>query len=132
MNRVLQPTGWPRPKGYTNGMIAEGEVITVSGQIGWLPDGTLVTGLAAQVEQTLRNIVAVLAEAGAGPDHIVRLTWFIVSVEAYQAEIAAIGSVYRDVMGRHFPPMSVVQVVRLVEAEALVEIEATAVRPILR
>ncbi len=127
--RALQPQGWPRPKGYANGIAAIGESIWVGGQIGWDETGTFATGLVAQIEQALKNIVAVLQEASAGPEHLTRLTWYLVDIEDYAAHLPEIGAAYRNVLGKHFPAMSVVQVVRLVEAQALVEIEATAVRP---
>jgi enamine deaminase RidA (YjgF/YER057c/UK114 family) len=127
-SRFLQPPGWPRPKGYSNGIAAVGETIFVGGQIGWDETGQFAEGLAAQVERTLANIVAVLAEAGAGPVDITRLTWYLVDIEDYMAHQAEIGAAYRRVLGRHFPVMAVVQVVRLVERQALVEIEATAVK----
>jgi len=126
--RILQPLGWPRPKGYSNGIAAAGETIFVGGQIGWDETGRFAEGLAAQIERTLANIVAVLAEAGAGPADITRLTWYLVDIEDYLAHQAEVGAVYRKVIGRHFPVMALVQVVRLVERGALVEIEATAVR----
>jgi enamine deaminase RidA (YjgF/YER057c/UK114 family) len=127
--RVLQPPGWPRPKGYSNGIAATGETIFVGGQIGWDETGAFAQGLAAQIERTLANIVAVLAEAGAGPGDITRLTWYLVDIEDYRKHQAEIGAAYRRVIGRHFPVMAVVQVARLVERDALVEIEATAVKP---
>jgi enamine deaminase RidA (YjgF/YER057c/UK114 family) len=126
--KILQPPGWPRPKGYSNGIAAAGETIFVGGQIGWDATGAFAEGLPAQIERTLANIVAVLAEAGAGPADITRLTWYLVDIEDYLAHQAEIGGAYRRVIGRHFPVMALVQVVRLVEREALVEIEATAVR----
>ena len=126
--RQLQPPGWPRPRGYSNGIAATGETIFVGGQIGWDETGAFAEGLAAQIERTLANIVAVLAEAGAGPADITRLTWYLVDIDDYMARQAEIGAAYRRVIGRHFPVMAVVQVVRLVERQALVEIEATAVR----
>jgi enamine deaminase RidA (YjgF/YER057c/UK114 family) len=125
--RFLQPPGWPEPKGYTNGVEAEGRLVFVGGQIGWDERGEFADGLPAQVGQALRNIVAVLAEAGAGPEHVVRLTWYVVDREEYLGAQREIGAAYREVMGRHFPPMALVQVVSLVEAQARVEIEATAV-----
>ena len=126
--RILQPAGWPRPSGYSNGIVADGPTIVIAGQIGWDPiSGCLAEGLAAQVEQALRNIVALLAEAGAGATDIVRLTWFVTDMEQYRQNAKVIGGGYRRVMGRHFPTMSVVGVSCLVEREALVEIEATAV-----
>lgn len=127
--QVLQPAGWPRPKGYANGIAAEGRQVFVAGQIGWDEQQKFAVGLAAQVRQTLRNIVAVLAEAGAGPEHIVRLTWYVTSRDEYYAELPQIGEAYREVLGRNFPAMAVVQVVALMEAQAKVEIEATAVVP---
>jgi enamine deaminase RidA (YjgF/YER057c/UK114 family) len=126
--RILQPAGWPRPSGYSNGIVADGPTTVLAGQIGWDPiSGCLAEGLAAQVEQALRNIVALLAEAGAGATDIVRLTWFVTDMEQYRQNAKVIGEGYRRVMGRHFPTMSVVGVSCLVEREALVEIEATAV-----
>jgi enamine deaminase RidA (YjgF/YER057c/UK114 family) len=126
--RRLQPPGWPEPRGYANGIAASGELIFVGGQIGWDETGAFPsTDLAAQVAQALRNIVTVLAEAGAGPEHIARLTWYVVSRDDYLAHQREIGAAYRSVMGRHFPAMAVVEVSALVEAAALVEIEATAV-----
>ncbi|MGH8265258.1 MAG: RidA family protein [Steroidobacterales bacterium] len=127
--QVLQPAGWPRPKGYSNGMMARGRQIFVAGQVGWDGAGHFEPTLGAQVGKALGNILAVLAEAGAGPEHIVRLTWFVTSRDEYYAELPAIGAAYRAVLGKHFPTMSVVQVVALMEAAAKVEIEATAVLP---
>ena len=130
MSKVLQPGDWPRPRGYSNGIEATGRQIFVAGQIGWDAQGRFASEhLAAQVRQALHNICAVLAEAGAGPEHIVRLTWFVTNRDEYHAELAAIGAAYRAVMGKNFPAMSVVQVVALMEAQAKVEIEATAVVP---
>jgi enamine deaminase RidA (YjgF/YER057c/UK114 family) len=127
--QVLQPAGWPRPKGYANGMVAEGRLVFVAGQVGWDEQQHFAVGLAAQVRQALQNIVAVLQEADAGPEHVVRLTWYVTSRDEYYAELPEIGKAYREVMGKNFPVMSVVQVVALMEAEAKVEIEATAVVP---
>ena len=126
----LQPANWVRPKGYTNGVACKGRMIFVSGMIAWDGQEKIVSDdLAEQVRQSLGNIVAVLAEANAQPEHIVRLTWYITSRDEYHAELKEIGAAYRAVMGRHFPAMSVVQVVALMEAQAKVEIEATAVIP---
>lgn len=125
-HRVLQPSGWPAPSGYANGIVAGGQSIFVGGQIGWDVEGRLADGLSAQVGQALANIVAVLAEAKALPTSIVRLTWFVVDVEDYIRQRPAIGRAYVAVMGKHFPVMSVIGVSRLVESAALVEIEATA------
>ncbi len=126
--RRLQPPGWPEPRGYANGVEASGRLVFVAGQIGWDETGTFVSdALAAQVEQALRNVVAVLAEAGAGPEHVVRLTWYVTSRNEYLETIKDVGAAYRSVMGRTFPPMAVVEVSALMEAAAKVEIEATAV-----
>jgi enamine deaminase RidA (YjgF/YER057c/UK114 family) len=127
--RLLQPPGWPKPSGYANGIVVGGDSIFVGGQIGWDEAGQFADGLAAQVGQTLSNIVTVLAEAGATPRHIVRLTWFVTDVEDYISNRQSIGRAYVAVMGKHFPVMSVIGVSRLVERQALVEIEATAVLP---
>jgi enamine deaminase RidA (YjgF/YER057c/UK114 family) len=127
---ILQPQGWPRPKGYSNGISAQGRQIYISGQVGWDAEGRFASKqLAGQVKQALENIVAVLAAADAKPEHIVRLTWYVTSRDEYHAELREIGAAYRTVMGKHFPVMSVVQVVALMEADAKVEIEATAVLP---
>jgi enamine deaminase RidA (YjgF/YER057c/UK114 family) len=127
---ILQPQGWPRPKGYSNGVAAEGRQIFIAGQVGWDAEGRFASQqMAGQVKQALANIVAVLAEADALPKHIVRLTWYITSRDEYYAQLPEIGAAYRTVMGKHFPVMSVVQVVALMEAAAKVEIEATAIRP---
>ena len=126
--RRLQPPGWPEPRGYANGIEASGRLVFVGGQIGWDETGAFASDeLAAQVGQALRNVLAVVAEAGGGPEHIARLTWYVTSREEYLASQKAIGAAYRAVMGRHFPAMAVVEVTALVEAQAKVEIEATAV-----
>ncbi len=130
IHRTLQPEGWPRPRGYANGISARGRQVHVAGQIGWDASGQLVSNeLVAQARQALRNIVDVLACDGAQPEHLVRLTWYVVDRDAYVASAKALGEVYREVIGRHFPSMSAVQVCALVELGALVEIEATAVVP---
>jgi enamine deaminase RidA (YjgF/YER057c/UK114 family) len=126
-SQVLQPAGWPAPKGYANGMAAEGRIVVTGGVVGWDVNGVFPTGFADQVRQTLANIVAILNEAGAGPEHLVRLTWYVVDIEEYLADPKALGRAYREVIGAHYPSMAVVQVVRLVEKAARVEIEATAV-----
>ena len=129
-HQTLQPQEWAKPKGYANGVAASGKLIFVAGQVGWDAAGVFNSNsLAEQVGQALRNIVRVLAEGQAAPSHIVRLTWFVLSREAYYREIKEIGAAYREVMGKHFPAMSVVEVSALMEARALVEIEATAVVP---
>ena len=125
--RRLQPPGWPEPKGYANGIEASGRMVFVGGQIGWDEAGAFAPDLPGQVRKTLENIVAVLAEADAGPEHVTRLTWYVTDRADYLANLKAIGAAYREIMGRHFPAMAVVQVVALVEAAAKVEIEATAV-----
>jgi enamine deaminase RidA (YjgF/YER057c/UK114 family) len=127
--KVLQPAEWRRPPGYSNGIAAQGQTIFVAGQIGWDASGRIATGLTAQVEQALSNILAVLAEAGAGPQHVTRLTWFVTDIDQYREQAKAIGPGYRRIMGKHFPTMSVIGVNALVEPDALVEIEATAVLP---
>ncbi len=128
--QVLQPPGWATPKGYSNGVSVRGRQIYLAGQIGWNQSQQLVSSnLAAQLRQALQNIVALLAQAGGGPEHLVRLTWFVTDVDEYRREVKEIGAAYREVIGRHFPPMSVVQVAGLVEHGAKVEIEATAVIP---
>jgi enamine deaminase RidA (YjgF/YER057c/UK114 family) len=128
--QILQPAEWPRPRGYSNGIAASGRQIFIAGQIGWDAQGNFNSErLTDQVRQALENICAVLAQAQAGPEHIVRLTWYITSRDAYYAELADIGAAYRAVMGKNFPAMSVVQVVALMERQAKVEIEATAVVP---
>jgi enamine deaminase RidA (YjgF/YER057c/UK114 family) len=126
---VLQPDGWPAPSGYANGIIAAGDSIFVGGQIGWNAAGVFAEGLAAQIGQTLANIAEILATAGAGPAAVVRLTWFVVDIDDYVRQRPAIGRAYVAVMGKHFPVMSVIGVSRLVEPDALVEIEATAIVP---
>ena len=126
---ALLPAGWPAPKGYANGIKARGELVFVAGQIGWDTHGRFVPGFIAQVRKALQNIVAVLATAGAGPEHVVRLTWYVIDMAEYRASLTALGTAYRDVMGRNFPTMTLVEVKSLAEPEALVEIEATAVVP---
>jgi enamine deaminase RidA (YjgF/YER057c/UK114 family) len=127
---ILQPQAWPRPKGYSNGMMAQGRQIFVAGQVGWDSEGRFASPtLAGQVKKALENVLAVLAEADGKPEHIVRLTWYVTSRDEYHSELREIGAAYRDVMGKHFPTMSVVQVVALMEKDAKVEIEATAVVP---
>jgi enamine deaminase RidA (YjgF/YER057c/UK114 family) len=127
---ILQPAGWPRPKGFSCGVSGEGTIVFVSGQIGWDEHGRFTSDdMAGQVRQALRNIVAVLAEAGARPEHVARLTWYVTDKREYLAAQREIGEAYREVMGRHFPAMSVVAVAALLEDEAKVEIEATAIVP---
>ena len=130
MHIILQPAGWAQPKGYANGVTAEGRLVFVGGQIGWNRQNRFEAhDLVSQVRQTLQNIVDVLAEAGAKPEHVVSLTWYLTDKKDYLDNLASIGKVYRDVMGRHFPAMAVVQVTALIEDDAKVEIQATAVVP---
>lgn len=126
---ALQPPGWPQPRGYANGMMAEGRVVVTGGVVGWDAAGRFPDGFAAQARQCFANIRAILAEAGAEPHHLVRLTWYVTDIDAYLAAGKEVGQAYRDIVGRHFPAMAVIGVVRLVETQALVEIEATAVVP---
>jgi len=127
--QLLQPSGWPQPKGYANGIAAEGRLVVTGGVVGWDVAGRFADGFVAQVRQALENIVAILAEGGARPDHLVRLTWYVVDMDEYVSNLKALGKAYREVMGTHYPSMALVQVVRLVEPSARVEIEATAVVP---
>ncbi|MBC5809896.1 MAG: RidA family protein [Candidatus Eremiobacteraeota bacterium] len=129
MKPVL-PNGWPRPSGYSAGVVAEGRVLFVSGQIGWDASGRIVSAdFAEQVAQALRNVVAVVLAAGATPADVARLTWYVTDKREYLASLKAIGAAYRDVFGAHYPAMSVVEVSGLLEHGAKVEIEATAVIP---
>jgi len=125
----LQPGGWPRPKGYANGMMAEGRLVLTGGVVGWDLQGAFAASFVQQVRQTLENIVAILAEGGAAPHNLMRLTWYVVDMDEYVSNLKAIGQVYRAVIGAHYPTMALVQVVRLVEPNARLEIEATAVVP---
>lgn len=128
--QVLHPKHWAAAKGFANGIAAEGKQIFVAGQVGWNAEQVFESDdFAAQTEQALRNIVEVLAEAGARPEHIVRLTWYVISKQEYVSRLRDVGAAYRRVLGRHFPAMTLVQVVALVEDRAKVEIEATAVVP---
>ena len=125
----LHPKGWPAPKGYANGLMGEGRIVIIGGQIGWDTAGRFADSFVPQVRQALSNILAVLAEAGGKPEHIARLTWFVTDIGEYRASLAELGPAYRAVMGRHFPAMTLVEVSALVEEEAKVEIEATAILP---
>lgn len=128
--KALQPPGWPRPKGYANGISARGRMIVTAGVIGWDEAEKIVApDLPGQLRQILRNILAILAEDGAGPEHIVRMTWYAVDLDEYRASLAETGAVWREVMGRHFPAMAVVGVTGLVEPAARIEIEVMAVVP---
>lgn len=128
--KILLPPGWPRPKGYSNGISARGRLIFTAGLVGWDEDQRFVApDLVGQFRQILNNMLAILAEDGAGPEHVVRMTWYVVSRDEYSAQINAIGAAYRELMGRNFPVMAVVEVAALVEPEARIEIEATAMVP---
>ncbi len=130
MHRTLQPANWSRPRGYANGISARGRHVHVAGQIGWNAQQQMVSAdFVEQAKQALRNIVEVLACDGATPDHLVRLTWYVTDRDQYIASGAALGDAYREVLGRVYPAMSAVQVCALMEADALVEIEATAIVP---
>jgi len=127
---TLQPAGWAKPKGYANGVAAEGKLVFVGGQIGWNAQNRFEChDLVGQVRQTLQNVVDVLAEAGAKPEHVTTMTWYLTDKKEYLANLQDIGKAYREVVGRHFPAMAVVQVIALIEDEAKVEIQATAVIP---
>lgn len=126
---MVQPQGWPRAKGYAHGVSASGTVVFVSGQIGWNAEHRFVADLPGQVRAALENIAAILAAAGARPEHVARMTWYVIDKREYVRLAREIGDAYRAVMGKHYPAMSVVEVSGLVEGEALVEIEATAVIP---
>ena len=129
--KLLNPKNWAQPKGYANGIAARGTLVFVAGQIGWNGEKETFESddFVAQTRQALANIVAVLAESGARPEHLVRLTWYVTDKQEYVARLVEIGKAYRDVIGRHFPTMALVQVAALVEDRAKVEIEATAVVP---
>jgi enamine deaminase RidA (YjgF/YER057c/UK114 family) len=129
-HRTLLPPGWPRPKGYANGILAEGRTVWTGGVVGWdeqerFPD----PDIAGQFRRILENTRAILAEAGAGPEHIVRMTWYITDRQEYLDSLAEIGAAWREIIGRHYPAMAVVQVVALIEDAAKIEIETTAVIP---
>ena len=130
-HEVLHPAAWKAATGYSNGVAATGRQVFCGGMIGWNGDQVFETdAFVGQVAQALRNIVAVLAEAGAGPEHLVRLTWFVTSKAEYLGNLRELGRAYREIIGRHYPAMTLVQVVALVEDRAKVEIEATAVIPV--
>jgi enamine deaminase RidA (YjgF/YER057c/UK114 family) len=130
MHDILQPAHWPRPRGYANGVAARGTQLFLAGQIGWDAQQQFVgPDLVSQTGQALRNVLAILAEAGGRPEHVVRLTWYLTDLDGYRAAGRAIGAVYRELMGTHYPAMSAVQVCGLVEPGAVVEIECTAVIP---
>lgn len=127
---ILQPEDWKRPSGYSNGVQAEGKLLVVAGQVGWNKDNELVSAdLPGQVRQALKNIVTVLETAGARPDHLVKLTWYVVDLDQYRESKQEIGTIYRAVIGNHYPAMSLIEVKGLLEEKAMVEIEAIAVIP---
>jgi enamine deaminase RidA (YjgF/YER057c/UK114 family) len=131
MIQILQPPGWARPKGFSNGIaVRGGTTVYIAGQVGWTAEERFEEKtFAGQFRQALQNIVAVLAQAGGKPEHLVRLTWYVIDKQEYLAALRDVGAAYRDVIGRHYPTMAVVQVTGLVESEARLEIEATAVIP---
>jgi enamine deaminase RidA (YjgF/YER057c/UK114 family) len=122
----INPQTWPRPSGYSNGIEAEGKMLFVAGMVGWDTEGVFPEGFAAQLQQVLENTVAVLEAGGAGPEHIVRMTWFVKDLEVYRQNLPVVGQIYREVIGKNFPVMAVVGVNDLVERDALLEIETTA------
>jgi enamine deaminase RidA (YjgF/YER057c/UK114 family) len=127
--KALEPRAWPRPVGYSNGITAKGRVIVTAGLVGWDVMGNFPDGFVAQARQLFSNMLAVLAEGGAGPEHLVRLTWYVVDLDEYRSNLRELGRVYRELIGAHYPAMAVVQVSGLVEKTARLEIEATAVVP---
>lgn len=129
MIKTLLPPGWPRPKGYANGVTAKGRMVFVAGMVGWDAQGQFAKGMSAQVRQALQNVVDVLKEGGASPDHILRMTWYVTDKQAYLAEGKAIGAAFRELIGSFNAAMTAVEVTALMEDEALVEIECTAVVP---
>ena len=130
MHKILQPPGWARAKGFSNGIAATGRLVFIAGQVGWTGQGEWrERAFAGQFRQALRNILDVLTEAGGKPEHLVRLTWYVLDKKEYLASLREVGAAYRELMGRHYPTMAVVQVSGLVEDEARLEIEATAVIP---
>jgi enamine deaminase RidA (YjgF/YER057c/UK114 family) len=127
---ILQPPGWAKPKGFSNGVAASGKQVFIAGQIGWTGESKWeAKDFAGQFRQTLKNTLAVLAEAGGRPEHIVRMTWYILDKKEYLGAIKEVGAAYRELIGRHYPAMAVVQVGGLIEDEAKLEIETTAVIP---
>ena len=130
MMQILQPPGWARARGFSNGIAAKGTLVFIAGQIGWTGEGRWVArDFAGQFRQALQNVISVLKEAQGKPEHIVRLTWYVLDRKEYLASLKEVGAAYRELIGKHYPAMAVVQVGALVEAEARLEIEATAVIP---
>ncbi|HET6276880.1 MAG TPA: RidA family protein [Candidatus Cybelea sp.] len=133
MSRAVNPSGWPRPSGYSNGILAEGRYLAISGQIGWDERNQLVgDDFLAQARQALRNVVAVLSAAGGAPEDLVRLTWYVTNTGEYRESLRELGAAYREIVGNHYPAMALVGVAALLETGAKVEIEATAVLPAAR
>src|SRR5258706_16410223 len=130
MMQILQPPGWARAKGFSNGIACSGKLVFIAGQVGWTGEGKWeARDFAGQFKQTMKNILSVLAEANGRPEHIVRLTWYVLDKKEYLDSLRQVGIAYRELMGRHYPTMAVVQVGGLIESEARLEIEATAVIP---
>ena len=128
--QILQPPSWPRPKGYSNGIVAKGRLVFVAGQVGFnLQEKFETSDFVGQARQALKNIVAILAEAGARPEHICRMNWYVADAKEYNASLGELGAVYREVIGRNFPVMTALQVAGFVEQGAKLEIEVTAVLP---
>jgi enamine deaminase RidA (YjgF/YER057c/UK114 family) len=128
--QILQPPGWARPKGFSNGISCQGRLVFIGGQIGWSGQGEWIDqSFAGQFRQALKNVLEILAQAGGKPEHLVRLTWYVLDKKEYLASLKELGAAYRELMGRHYPTMAVVQVSGLVEDDARLEIEATAVIP---
>ena len=122
----INPHSWPRPSGYSNGVVAEGKMIFLAGMVGWNTEGVFAPGFLPQLEQTLENIVAVLKAGDAGPENIVRMTWFVKDLDAYRKNLSEVGPIYRRIIGKNFPVMAVIGINDLVEPDALLEIEVTA------
>ena len=128
--KTLLPEGWPRPSGYANGIMAEGRMVFVAGQIGWTRDMVFeAEDFLGQLRQTLENTLAILGEAGAGPEHIARMTWYVTSRDEYLENLKGMGAIWRELMGKNYPTMACVEVSRLMEDKAKIEIETTAVLP---
>lgn len=125
----LLPEGWQRPRGYSNGIVADGTQVFVAGMIGWNEKEELAEGFGAQFRQALENTILVLKEGGAGPEHVVRMTWYVKGLDEYRENLSEIGGAWRDLMGKNFPTMAVIGISELVEKDALIEIETTAVIP---
>lgn len=126
---VLLPEGWPKPKGYANGIRVRGDLIFIAGQIGWDTDGHFAPGFVPQARKALENVMAVLAAGNAGPEHLVRMTWYVTDMATYRKSLPELGSAYREIAGRNYPTMTLIEVKSLAEPDALIEIEATAVIP---